>query len=74
MRSINKLLVTVALTGGIALGTISANGQQTGLSSPGTSSVKGVELKGKAPVNHETLKVNLPANTKTDRLTWIQLR
>jgi type IV pilus assembly protein PilY1 len=24
--------------------------------------------------SHETLKVNLPANTKTDRLTWIQLR
>jgi hypothetical protein len=23
---------------------------------------------------HETKKVNLPANTKADRLTWIQLR
>jgi zinc protease len=61
MRPITKFLGSVALTCGLSVMTGWAYAQQqSALASPVTSSVKGVELKDKAPVSRELLKVKLP--------------
>jgi len=50
-----------------------AHAQQPALSSPVTSSVKGVELKGKAPVNRELLKVKLPRPQEATLANGLQI-
>src|SRR3954454_9028042 len=61
MRPITRFVGSVALTCGLSVmaGWAYAQ-QQPALASPVTNSVKGVELKNKAPVNRELLKVKLP--------------
>src|SRR5206468_11842593 len=66
MGPITKFVGSVALTCGLSVMTGWASAQQqSALPSPVTSSVKGVELKGKAPVNRELLKVQLPRPQET---------
>jgi predicted Zn-dependent peptidase len=66
MRSIQHPLRFVAAACALAIATSLSHAQEAGqLASPVTSSVKGVELKGKAPVNHELLKVQLPRPKET---------
>ena len=60
MQPIIRFFNCVALACSLSVVMCSAHAQQQTLSSPVTSSVKGVELKGKAPVNRELLKVKLP--------------
>jgi zinc protease len=61
MQTITRFIAGAMLISGLLLSATCVNAQQqSALSSPVTSSVKGVELKGKAPVSHEVLKVKLP--------------
>jgi zinc protease len=60
MQPITRFFLRVAVACSSFVVMCSAHAQQQSLSSPVTSSVKGVELKGKAPVNRELLKVKLP--------------
>lgn len=60
MRTMTRFFSKVALGSALLFVACAHAQQQPSLASPVTSSVKGVELKGKAPVNREILKVKLP--------------
>jgi zinc protease len=73
MRTIGYHLRTVALGCAFAFATGTQAQQQPSLASPVTTSVKGVELKGKAPVNREILKVQLPKAQETTLANGLQV-